>query len=171
MRQRDAAKRFFAVPVLCCVGAQELPPCRRVEVKLLHGHRGARCERRRLWHPDLAAIDFYTPRVSRVAGARGQAQTRYGGDRGQCLTAKTQRSDRLEVVRIGDLGGGVSCDREGEILALDPRAVVCDANELDATCCEVDVDRSRAGIEAVLEQLLQGRGRPLDYLASGDLID
>ena len=52
-----------------------------------------------------------------------------------------------------------------------PLAVVGDADALDAAAGEVDVDLRRAGVERVLQQLLQRRSRPLDDLAGGDLVD
>ena len=52
-----------------------------------------------------------------------------------------------------------------------PRAVVGDADALDAARREIDVDLRRAGVERVLQQFLQRRRRPLDDLAGGDLVD
>src|SRR5438093_599977 len=74
MRQRDTTERFLAMAVLSAVGAQELPPRRRVEVELLDGHRGSRRERGRLRHPDLAAVDLDAPRVRLVLRTRSEAQ-------------------------------------------------------------------------------------------------
>ena len=62
-------------------------------------------------------------------------------------------------------------DCERQILALDSRAVIGEAQPLDAAARDIDIDLCRAGIEAVLEQLLQCRRRPLDDLAGSDLID
>ena len=59
----------------------------------------------------------------------------------------------------------------GEIVAADARAVVGDADAPDAAAFDVDVDLRRAGVERVLEQLLQRDGRTLDDLAGGDLVD
>ena len=61
--------------------------------------------------------------------------------------------------------------RERQLLALDAAAVVGDTDAADAAAGEIDVDLGRAGIERVLEQLLQCRGGPLDDLAGGDLVD
>jgi len=59
----------------------------------------------------------------------------------------------------------VTRDRERQLVALDPGAVVGDANPLSAAPREIDVDLRRAGIERVLEQLLQRRCGALDDLA------
>ena len=157
--------------VLSAVGAQELPPRRRVEVELLDGHRGSRRERGRLRHPDLTAVDLDAPRVRLVLRTRSEAQPRHGGNRGESFAAKAERRDRLEVGRGRDLGCRVPRERQREILALDAGAVVGNADELDAAAGQIDVDRARAGVEAVLQQLLQRRRGPLDHLAGGDLVD
>ena len=62
-------------------------------------------------------------------------------------------------------------EREAEVGGADALAVVLDLDALRAACVERDGDGVRAGVEAVLEQLLQHRCRPLDYLAGGDLAD
>ena len=59
----------------------------------------------------------------------------------------------------------------GRFVALDAGAVVGDADAPDAAAREIDVDLRRAGVERVLEQLLQRRRRTLDDLAGGDLVD
>ena len=43
--------------------------------------------------------------------------------------------------------------------------------EAPAARLDRDVDRARAGVERVLDQFLDGRGRPLDHFAGGDAID
>ncbi len=62
-------------------------------------------------------------------------------------------------------------DREQQVLAIDTRPIVGNADELDATSGKIDIDLCRTRIETVLEQLLERGGRTLDHLAGGDLID
>ena len=62
-------------------------------------------------------------------------------------------------------------DRERKIVLVDAAAVVAHADQARAAGFDVDLDASRAGIEAVLDQLLDDRGRPLDDFAGGDLVD
>ncbi len=62
-------------------------------------------------------------------------------------------------------------DRELQLVALDARAVVGDADPPDAAAGEIDVDLRRAGVERVLEQLLERGRRALDDLAGRDLVD
>ena len=61
----------------------------------------------------------------------------------------------LQVVERGDFTGGMTGQRQLEFVACDAAAVVGDSDELDATIGEFDVDRLRAGIEAVFQQFLQ----------------
>ena len=55
-----------------------------------------------------------------------------------------------------------------------PHAVVGDRYQRRAAAENLDADRARAGVERVLDQLLDGRGRPLDDFArrnlAGDLL-
>ncbi len=64
----------------------------------------------------------------------------------------------------------MTLQRELRVLAIHPRAVVAHANQRLAPVLQLDADRSGAGIEAVLDQLLDDGGRPLDDFARRDLI-
>ena len=61
------------------------------------------------------------------------------------------------------------CERE--LVPGDAAAVVADADQLDAAFFELDQDRLAAGVERVLEQLLEHRGGAFDDFAGGDLAD
>jgi hypothetical protein len=77
------------------------------------------------------------------------------------------------VVEIGDLeelAGRVRPEREHEIGRRHAAAVVAHAHEPRPAFLEVDVDERRAGVERVLDQLLDDRRGPLDHLAGGDLV-
>ena len=58
-----------------------------------------------------------------------------------------------------------------ELIGGDSAAVVAHPNEAGATALHVDLDAPRAGIQTVLDELLDDGGGPLDHLAGGDLID
>ncbi len=153
-------------------GAQELAPRRRVEVQLLR--RRPSCRRRA---PRARSAPTVPPSTSMrhacglPAARDASAKPRHRGDRRQRLAAKAERRDRLEVVSGRDLRRRVARHRERQVLARDAAAVVGDADALDAAVLEVDVDLRGAGVERVLEQLLQRRRRPLDDFAGGDLVD
>ena len=106
-----------------------------------------------------------------IAGATGESQVGDSRDAGQRLAAKTHACNALEIVECGDLARGVTGERKPELLFADAVAVVADLEQLDAAAGELHADVMRAGVEAVLQQFLEGRGRPLHYLARGDLVD
>jgi hypothetical protein len=81
------------------------------------------------------------------------------------MVATASRSSRLEILLVA---WRASARRSSAAPMPSP------SSDLDALCAalvERDGDRARAGVEAVLEQLLQHRCRPLDHLAGGDLAD
>ena len=61
-------------------------------------------------------------------------------------------------------------ERQQRIVAHHAAAVIGNANELAAAALDRDHDPGRAGIERILQQLLDHRCRPVDDLAGGDLI-
>ncbi len=171
MRERDAAEGLVAVTPFGGIGAQELASRGRVEEELLHGHARAGRECCRRDGRDRPALNLDAPSVRLAHGARGERHTRDRRDRRQCLAAKTQCRDAFEVGGRAELGRGMPRQRERQLLARDAATVVHHADALHAAAGDVDLDLRRAGIERVLEQLLQHRARPLDDLAGGDLAD
>ena len=79
-------------------------------------------------------------------------------------------ADREQIV-LGQLRGGVALDREREVRARHPGAVVGDADEPPPAAVGHDLDAPRAGIERVLDQFLHDARRALDHLAGGDAVD
>ena len=62
-------------------------------------------------------------------------------------------------------------DREREVGARHALAVVGDADEAPAAAVGEHVDAACAGVERVLDQLLDHARRTLDHLAGGDAVD
>ena len=104
------------------------------------------------------------------AGARAQREVRDRRDARQRLAAKAERPDRAEIVGARDLARGVALDRQPRVLGLHPLAVVFDADQLLAAELDGDGDAPRAGVERVLDQLLDDGRRTLDDFAGGDLV-
>ena len=124
-----------------------------------------------------SATDATAPPLTRIsvpdagaARARAQREVRHRGDARQRLAAEAERRDALEVVGAADLARRVPLDRQPRVLRLHPLAVVLDANQLLAAELDGDRDAPRAGVDRVLDQLLDDRRRPLDDLAGGDLV-
>ena len=65
----------------------------------------------------------------------------------------------------------MALDREREVLGVHAAAVVDDADQRPPARFDRDLDALRAGVERVLDELLDRRGRPLDDFAGGDAVD
>ena len=149
---------------------QELEPRRRRREQLAHLHARAGIERRRPHRLLGAAVDDDLVRRGRLARARGDGEVGDGADRGQRLAAEAERGD-VEQVVVGELGGGVPLHGERQIGGAHAAAVVGDADEREAAGRRHHLDVAGAGVERVLDQLLDHARRPLDHLAGGDAVD
>jgi hypothetical protein len=109
--------------------------------------------------------------ASPSSDAADQSQPRNGGDGGERLAAEAERGDAFEVFEGSNLAGGVAGERQRQLLLRDAAAVVDDADLPHAALEQLDGNVARAGVDAVLQQLLHHRGGPLDHLAGGDLAD
>ena len=80
--------------------------------------------------------------------------------------------ERLEIVERRDLARRVARQRERELVARECRAP-SSVTRISArpAAFDLDLDRARAGVERVLDELLDDGRRPLDDLARGDLVD
>ena len=56
-----------------------------------------------------------------------------------------------------------------QVIAREASAIVGDADEVQPAAHQVNANLSRAGVDGVLDQLLDHRGGPLDDLTGGDL--
>ena len=65
----------------------------------------------------------------------------------------------------------MALDREREIGAGHPLAVVGDADQPPPAAVGRDLDAGRAGVEGILDQLLHDARRTLHHLAGGDAVD
>jgi hypothetical protein len=63
----------------------------------------------------------------------------------------------------------VARERQPQLVARNPGAIVLDLYSLDAARIERHGDRLSSSVDAVFEQLLQHRGRPFHHLTRGDL--
>ena len=65
----------------------------------------------------------------------------------------------------------MALDRQGQLLGLHAGAVVGDGDQRLTAFLEDNVDAQGAGIDRVLDELLDRRRRALDDLAGGDAVD
>jgi hypothetical protein len=92
-------------------------------------------------------------------------------DGGEGLPPEAEGADAEQVVGAGELAGGVGGEGQGQVLGGDTAAVVHDADEGGAALLDLHLDALAARVQAVLQQLLDDGGGPLDHLAGGDLGD
>ncbi len=97
-------------------------------------------------------------------------EVRHGRDAGQRLAAESERADRVEVLGAGDLARRVPFERQPGVLGIHAVAVVFDAQQLLAAELDRDGDARGAGVERVLDQLLDDGGRTLDDFPGGNLV-
>ncbi len=151
--------------------AHELAPRGDVEEKVAHLDRGPGRVRRGAHRAHRARIDGDLGGALRIQGMGDEAKVGYRADRGQRLATKAEGADGGEIIQGGDLARRMPADRDRQLLLGNAAAIVAHAQQLDAAALDVDLDAVRTGVEAVLDELLDDRSRPLDHLAGGDLID
>ena len=152
------------------VGLEELAPRRQVVEEIFDLDRRALGHARLALRRDGAAVDADLGAGGAAARARAQREVRHRRDARQRLAAEPERPNRGEILRAGDLARRMTLDRQPRILRLHALAVVLDADRLLAAELDRDRDAARAGVERVLDQLLDDRGRPLDDFAGRDLV-
>ena len=118
----------------------------------------------------LAASDIQLPTGVGVRWAGYDAELGHGRGAGQCFAAESKGGDLSEILGGDDLAGGMAGHGKAEILGVDANAVVTHADALHAGLFDIDADVRSTGIQAVLQQLLDDRRRPLHDFAGGDLI-
>ena len=92
-------------------------------------------------------------------------------DGGERLAAEAERGDGLKVGVRGQLACREALANERQVFAPDPVPVVGDLQELEAARRERDRHKRRAGVDRVLEHLLDRRGGAVNHLARRDPID
>ena len=59
---------------------------------------------------------------------------------------------------------------QGQVIGRDPPTIVANPQQLDPTLLDIDINAPSAGVQAVLQQLLDDRGRALDDFTRGNLV-
>jgi hypothetical protein len=150
---------------------EELEPCGRVEEQVAHLHARAPVG----WDfealLDRAALAGQAEARGAPPRAARQREAGDGANGRQRLAAEAQRRDGVQVLVVLELGGRMALERQRQLLRRHADAVVGDADQRAPAVAQVDGDSGGAGVERVFDQLLDGRGRALDDLAGGDLVD
>ena len=149
---------------------EELEPRRRGEEKVAHLDPGARRMGGDPGRALAAALDVDGPGLLGAGRTAGDGQSADGADGGQGFAPKTQGGDIAQVL-VGQLGGGVALDGQGQLVGRHAGAVVGHRDEDLAAFAHHHVDARGAGVEAVLDQFLDRRRGALHHLAGGDAVD
>ena len=152
------------------VGLQKLAAGREVEEQVFDGDRRALGYADRARRLDLAGRDPDLGAGGRVTRPGAQREPRDRGDARQRLAAEPERGDRRQVGGRGDLAGRVPLEAQPRVVGRHADAVVLDADETLAAVFDGDGDPGGGGVDGVLDQLLDHRGRPLDDFPGGDLV-
>ena len=164
MEQRKRADHVFDRGHLGRIALQKLEARRHVPKEIPHLDRDAGEQGPRPVLHDLCVADA----ERRAAG--GALDVGDGRDACQRFAAKAERLDHGEIRQRGQLARRVPDERQRELISRDAGAVVADADRRLARATDVDADPACPGVERVLDQLLDHRGRALDHLASGDRV-
>ena len=159
-------------------GTPRLPSCARAEI--CGGRGNARTGRRRASssrsdapeRPQLerAAVRCATANPTGSRDRAGRARdVGDGGDARQALRRESRALQRVQVAFGVQLARGVPAKRQLDLIRGDAVAVVGDEDAFGAAAVELDEHVARPGVDRVLDQLFDHRGRPLDDLARGDL--
>src|SRR5262249_7541883 len=125
----------------------------------------------RLFHSqNLAAGDIQKRPAWLFGSSRLQNHAGYGGNRGQSLTAEPKSVDVEQVFGVLDLRGCVAFESQEGIVAHHARSIVDHLDELLASGFDLPFNARGAGIERVLEKLLQYGCRTFHHLASRDFV-
>ncbi|OIQ83445.1 hypothetical protein GALL_347450 [mine drainage metagenome] len=120
-------------------------------------------------HLPQAAVRRADARAGLAAAAADDLDLGHGRHRRQRLAAETQRLGLFEVGQRGDLAGGVPGQRQRQLIRRDAAAVVLHAQHVEPALGDAHGDAGAAGVQGVVQQFAQRRGRPFDHFAGGDL--
>ena len=170
MGHGEALDDLARLAVFGAFGLQEFEPRGGGVEEIGDLHRGAARARRGRRRRHASGLDADLRPGLGAGGAGDDPQPRHRADRRQSLASEAQRRDGGEIV-VGELGGGVALHRQSEVGGGHAAAIVADGDERATAVLDRDLDPPGAGVDRVLDQLLDHRGRAFDHLARGDAVD
>src|SRR5262245_57790382 len=132
----------------------------------LHAYTRARRAAHRMGLRRTTGLMLYQHTLKLVGRARDYLYISYGGDTGQCLTAKPQRRQRLQVVNVPELAGREALQRQRSLLGMHAAAVISHLDEPPSPIDQLDIDTRAASIEGIVDEFLDDRGGALDDFSS-----
>ena len=156
---------------LGCRLFQEFQSDRRVEKQIAH-HKG--CAFRAgsfLNGKHLSALVACLQAADVAAGAGSAGNPADRRDGGQCLAPEAQGGYGLQILRAGNLAGGMALEGHADIAGGNAAAVIRHAEIADSPIADFHRHSAGARVKAVFHQLLDGRGRAFNHLARGNFAD
>ena len=149
---------------------EELHTCRCV-VKQVTDNEGCtlRAARRRIFR-DLSRLQMQVQTLQCTGLLGHQIHAGDGGNRRECLAAKSERADAFQILLRADFAGRMAAEGNRCVLCAHAAAVVRDAQIGDAAVLQLDGDRSRTCVNRVFDQLLADGRRTLNNLTGCDQI-
>ena len=97
-----------------------------------------------------------------------QRDLRHRRDTGQRFTAKTERTDMLQVVDLRYFTGGMTLQGQLQFIAGDAAAIVSHANKLEPAIRQVNTYLGSSSVDTILDKFFNNGGGPLNDLARGN---
>jgi len=151
-------------------GAEKFAAGWRVEEEVADGDGGAGRTAGIFDGEDFAACDFDAGPGGALGWTSNEFEARDGGDGGERFAAEAEGGDGEQIVGRANFGGCVTLEGEQGVVAHHAATVVGNADEAATASFDFDADAGGAGIEGVLQQLLDDGGGAVDDLAGGDLV-
>ena len=149
-----------------------LPPDRQRMKQVPHRNRRAHRPRGHRLPPQLAMLVVLEFDAALLVSHLGHHRNvRDGTQRAQRLPTKTQRPQRLQVIKLGYLGCVVLPGKQRSVRRGDPRPVVRHLHERLAIIAQTNVQRRRIRIECVIHKLFDSRCKVGDDLAGGQPVN
>jgi hypothetical protein len=141
-------------PQLTAVRSQKFLSRRQIEEEIANHHGGARCPAYRLRFLPIAAFDLDPASFVLTLGSGLDDETRGARNGRQCLAAKPQCLQSLQIIDLEDFAGGVCLERERQFVARDPDPVVGDLELVCQATPHRDLNPMGAGVERVFKDFL-----------------
>jgi hypothetical protein len=151
------------------VRLQEFKSRREVEEQILDLNQGPARRTRALRRQGLAGHDAHPGPGILCSHPGCDRQPGNGPYRCQSLAPKSQAFNMKEIIRHRQLAGCMPGHSEGQLFGRYAAPVIRHFDQPPAGLLDADRNFSGAGIQSVLDQLLNHRGRALDDLSSSDL--
>ena len=136
------------------LGAHKLASGWRVVKQIQHFQRSTHRMRGRFnRHVHITPFGVRLPGFLLFSGTGGEREAGNGADTGQRFAAKSEAHDGLEIVKRGNFTGGMTRQRQRQLVFFNPAAVVTNTDKLRTTALYININARRTSINAVFHQL------------------